>query len=118
MLRFSGQKLRDIRERSGMTQEQVADAVGVKRSLYAHWEQDRLEPKVAHLALLAEVLGAPVGKFFEGDHAETLTEAEERELRMILDRASEEQKQLFIRMLRAAVSFRFPDEEAACLVAS
>ncbi len=118
MVRFSGRRLRESRERRGLTQDQLADTLGVKRSLYAHWEQERLEPKVGHLGILAELLDVPIGAFFEGDHEGTLTEAEEAELRRILHRASDEQRRLFLRMLRAAVGFRLPDEEAALLPAA
>lgn len=117
MVRFSGERLREIREAVGMTQEELADAVATSRSLIAAWERNRRQPTSGDLAAISEVLHVPVASFFVGE-ASQLDETEKAELEAILSRASKDQRRLFIRMLRAAVGFRLPDEEAAALAAS
>lgn len=117
MVRFSGDRLREIRETAGITQEELAEAVATSRSLVAAWERNRRQPTSGDLAVLSEVLHVPVSAFFEGDSS-LLDDAEKAELEAILSRASKDQRRLFLRMLRAAVGFSLPDEEAAVLPAA
>lgn len=54
------QSIRDIRERLGMTQEAIADGIGVTQSNVSHYEQGRqqMPPDVARrLIALAHSLG-------------------------------------------------------------
>ncbi len=117
MVRFSGERLRRVRESAGMTQEQLAEAIGVSRNQISAWENEYRPLGHMDLAALAEVLKAPVSAFFEGEST-SLTEAERAELQAILSRASAEQRRMFLKMLRAAVGFRLPDEEVALLPAA
>lgn len=48
-----GKRLREARMKSGMTQQQVADRVGVSLRVYQNYEQDTRRPKYENLAELA-----------------------------------------------------------------
>ena len=53
-----GQLIKDRRLAKGMTQEELADKVGVKKSAVAKWENGRVsEIKRSNLKKLSEVLG-------------------------------------------------------------
>lgn len=59
--------LRDIREQRGLTQEQVADALGEKgksyrsgRRIVSQWEKGRVRPSLSVVPTLAAVLGVSV----------------------------------------------------------
>ncbi len=57
-------KIREMRELSGMTQQQLADGVGVIRSAVANWEQEVSLPRARQLPLLAQVLGCSIDALF------------------------------------------------------
>ena len=71
--RIAGLRLRDVRERRGYTQGDLAFALHVTPSLIAHWEKGRVTPTVAQIGQLARALevkpaallelpGEPVGR--------------------------------------------------------
>lgn len=54
-----GRWLRVAREEAGLSQLQVADAIGVSRSLVTQWETDRLWPHLAQITDLIRIYDAP-----------------------------------------------------------
>ena len=50
----------DLRKAAGLTQQQLADKMGVNRSTVAMWETGVNAPKTKMLLALAEVLGCSV----------------------------------------------------------
>lgn len=50
----------DLRKAAGLTQKQLADALGVTRSTVAMWETGENAPKTKMLLTLAEALGCSV----------------------------------------------------------
>ncbi|MBX5455110.1 MAG: helix-turn-helix domain-containing protein [Acidobacteriia bacterium] len=52
-----GERIRQARLERGMTQEELAERVGVSRSAVAQWETDRAGQVGAHLTRIAQVLG-------------------------------------------------------------
>lgn len=52
-----GQRLYDFREQAGLTQAQVAEALGISARAYAFWEREPVAIKAEQLAILADVLG-------------------------------------------------------------
>ena len=51
--------LREHRTRAGMTQEYVAEALGISRQAVSKWEAGASEPTAANLAALAVLYGVP-----------------------------------------------------------
>ena len=49
--------IQETRMAAGMTQEQLAEAVGVSRQTVAKWESGDTSPDLEHAAVLADVLG-------------------------------------------------------------
>lgn len=52
--------MRQLRERAGLTQQQLADAVHVHRTSVAQWERGYSAPKIDMLRPLSVALGVPV----------------------------------------------------------
>lgn len=50
-------RLRELRERAGLTVEQVAEALGVSYRAVYHWERGTNEPKLDYLPELARLYG-------------------------------------------------------------
>lgn len=61
--RTIGEKLREMRHRSGMTQVELARAAGVTQNSIAQWETGVRAPNVRHAAALANALGANPTEF-------------------------------------------------------
>ena len=55
--RSLGEVLRDHRERCKMTQELVAEKLGVSRQAVSKWEQGKTEPSTTNLVKLARLYG-------------------------------------------------------------
>ena len=60
------QNLKDLRRASGMTQEEVANRVGLTRQAISSYESGRTQPDLDMLVSLAEVYGADVSDILYG----------------------------------------------------
>lgn len=61
-----GQRIRLLRKQARLTQQEVAEKLGVSRSAVAHWETNREGSVREHLPHLAELLDVPVEVFLTG----------------------------------------------------
>ena len=64
-----GAKIRQSREQKGMTQEELAEKLGVSRQAVSKWEGDLSQPAAAKLAALAALLDLPPETWAELDAA-------------------------------------------------
>lgn len=69
--RKQGDKLRDIRERSGFTQQQVATALNIDRSSYASYEIGRSQPSPSTLVILAKLFNTSLEELLDDELATT-----------------------------------------------
>ena len=67
---FKSERLKEARKRKGLSQERLAELVGVTRSTVAKWEIGERSPKGDHLIKLSEVLGVSPSYFFESEKPE------------------------------------------------
>ncbi|MBF8970115.1 XRE family transcriptional regulator [Streptococcus sp. NLN76] len=65
---FSGQRLRDLREKQAKTQADVALVLGINRASYASWELGRAKPNQANLEKLAALFEVEA-TYFESEYA-------------------------------------------------
>ncbi|OUI87836.1 MULTISPECIES: helix-turn-helix domain-containing protein [Acetobacter] len=61
-----GQRMKILRKASGMTQQQVADSLGVSRPAIAFWETGREGSARKHIPKLAELFGVDPEIFLTG----------------------------------------------------
>ena len=66
VLKSLAEKLRDNRVRCKMTQEFVAEAVGVSRQAVSKWENGVSDPSTANLVALAKLYGIPPEELLDG----------------------------------------------------
>ena len=60
-----GERLQALRQRAGMSQDQLAERLGVSRQAVSRWERDETMPetdKVIAMAEARDTLGMPVGE--------------------------------------------------------
>jgi transcriptional regulator with XRE-family HTH domain len=58
-------RIKALRDRRGMTQEQLAERAGVSRTYLARLETARQDPTLSMLEKLAKALGVKVGRLVE-----------------------------------------------------
>jgi Zn-dependent peptidase ImmA (M78 family)/transcriptional regulator with XRE-family HTH domain len=63
--RLFAQKLREARERNGLTQEQVAQVLGVSQELVSLWEAGKRVPSAFHLSRLVSLYGIDSESLFD-----------------------------------------------------
>jgi len=101
-----GSRLRRLRRQRGLTQDELAVAVGVSRSAVAQWESGRSGQATSHLRRLAEALGIQVNDLMHDQHAtETVAQAgDERALLRLYRACSPADRQLLLLMARRLAS--------------
>lgn len=57
-LKGVGARIHSLRQSKGLSQEELADLVGVDQSTISHWESGHHSPDVMQIMRLLEVLGA------------------------------------------------------------
>jgi transcriptional regulator with XRE-family HTH domain len=65
--RFAGNRLREARERHGLSRKQLAAAIERSESMVTLWELDYRQPLVEKLIEMASILDVPVEAFFVTD---------------------------------------------------
>ena len=55
-----GEKIRQERKRNGLTQEELADKIGVSIKTLQRWENEERSPRTKELKSLSEILGTSV----------------------------------------------------------
>ena len=55
-----GERIRQGRETKGLTQEELAEVVGVSRQAVSKWEKGTSDPSTSNLCALAKLYGIPV----------------------------------------------------------
>lgn len=68
-MRFSGSKLRTLREAHGLTRPALAKRCGIHRDALRNLERAHRQPSITLLAGLATALDIPVGDLFENTNA-------------------------------------------------
>lgn len=58
-----GRRIKTAREAKGLSQEDLAGAVGVRSGIVSRWENGRNVPRLKRLAEIADVLDCDVGYF-------------------------------------------------------
>ena len=62
-------KLKELRTGAGLTQEQVAEKLGVTRSAIARWESGKGIPDISNLILISDYFNISLDEMIKGDDA-------------------------------------------------
>jgi transcriptional regulator with XRE-family HTH domain len=54
---FKPEEILEMRKKEGLSQQELAEEIGVSQRLVSYWERGEREPKKEHQALLAEYIG-------------------------------------------------------------
>ena len=103
-----GQRIRDCRQQAGLSQEKVAEQVGVSRQAVTKWEAGQTAPSTENLLKLAEIFHVPVEYLVE---SETQQRELAQQVRLVCDSMDQE------RTARRRAKWR-QDSQAALAVAA
>lgn len=62
---MNGEKMREIRKARHMTQEEIAERIGVRSSVMSRYETGTIDPTVGQLQAIAAVLGVSVADLLD-----------------------------------------------------
>lgn len=57
-------RIQELREAANLTQQELANAMGVVRSAVTNWETENALPRARQLPLLARVLGCTIDELY------------------------------------------------------
>lgn len=77
-----------MRKRSGYTQKQVADLLGLDRSTYSYYELGKIKPDIATIMKLANIFGVHYTEILESEGSSSLADSFSE--RNIFDKSSVE----------------------------
>ena len=60
-----GKKIRQLRFKASLTQEQLADKLGIGAQSVSKWENGLAMPDITALPLLAEIFGVSIDELFD-----------------------------------------------------
>jgi transcriptional regulator with XRE-family HTH domain len=98
-----GTRIRTIRRERGLTQDELADQVGVSRSAVAQWETGRTGQVTGNLSRIAGVLGVNVEYLMVGDDkwaAGDVRQGDELALLRLYRECEPEDRQMLLRTAR------------------
>lgn len=99
------EKLKVLRKKKGLTQQQIADEIGVNRGSYSNWEKGKREPNFEKLSMLACIFDVSIDFLL----SEYLEISKETYLKL-----KEEKKNLFsVRLKELRLRHGFNQEELA-----
>ena len=64
---YLSKKLRDLREKCGYTQQQIANALNIDRSTYSYYETGKTSPDIPSLIVLANVFSVSIEELLGQD---------------------------------------------------
>ena len=64
----TGERIRAARLRAGLTQQELAEKIGISYQGIGQWERDARKPKIETLSKIADALDVPVGYFMGQDN--------------------------------------------------
>ena len=65
-----GEKIKELRNRQGLTQEELADRAELSKGFISQLERDMTSPSIATLEDLLQCLGTTLGEFFMEEQEE------------------------------------------------
>ncbi len=66
VMKSFGENLKYERKIAGLTQQQLADKMGIKQQQLSRWERDEIEPAVSSIVAIAKALDVSFDDLFDG----------------------------------------------------
>lgn len=102
-----------LRKERNMTQQQLADILGVKRESVAQWEAGRVYPRMGTAIAMAEFFGLPLSELmgYSSEDGQSTISAQERELLEYYRSMDESSRELALYALRGMVALHRGEDD-------
>ena len=97
------EKIQEARSKAGLTQQQLADKLGVSQQYIGIYESGKRQPKIQTLQKIADALGVPVTEFLDEELTSMTTGERIRKARLRAD-MTQEQLAALLGVDRATIS--------------
>lgn len=106
-----GEKLKEARKQTGLSQEQLSEKMGISRSAVAKWETDKGIPDIDNLKMLSQLLGVSIDYLLDnGKNLDKVVITESIDLSMYEQKSNRMKKDKIVRE-------KYPDAEIVSLFA-
>lgn len=95
-----GERIREFRKAKGLTQEQLAERVGVEPRHISRIEGGYNSPSIERLAKISEALNVPIKDFFDFMHLNT-SEERLKDIDGLIKGMNEENQQIIYKIIHA-----------------
>lgn len=99
-----GANIRYFRELHNLTQNQLAKKIGVSSKTISAWEIGRIQPKIKYITALCEAFDCKTSDLTDKPFVNPELNEEQKETLALLSRATPEQKDAFVELLRSLYS--------------
>lgn len=106
-----GNLIKSNREKRNLSQEYMADRLGITARAYQNYEYGNREPKLATLRTIAEILEIPVAHLLDERHVRNELNEADVSLNKISRKLDSIQSQLFAHIVRSSERFSGEDPE-------
>ena len=103
LLSALGAKIRSLREARGLTQQALAEMIGLGQFTFSRYEGGRRSAPVSVLGRIAEALGVPLATLFEGEALEPAAPAGREEWVWIWDQLDDRGREIVLAAARTAL---------------
>ena len=102
-----GQRLHDLREQAGLSQEQLADKLGIAQRTYSQWERRPVALRHDQLEAVADALGISTAELMGAPESKARGSGPAGKLRQVFERASKlprDQQKHVVRVIEDALT--------------
>lgn len=116
-------RLIELRKKHGLSQEKLAEKIGVSRQSVSKWERGESVPETANVMALASLYGISMDELLgdgsaEKEVAENRTDSEKKKKRLRKKKAKDERTPVFPKAARFLFRFPFPVLVAVLYIAA
>ncbi|MCE1227503.1 MAG: helix-turn-helix domain-containing protein [Geobacteraceae bacterium] len=90
-----GKRIRELRKKAKLTQEQVAELLGIDQKHMSRIELGKSYPSLDRLIKISEVVGVSLPKLFAFDHVKPERELQQQIAEMLIQLESKDLKRVF-----------------------
>lgn len=98
-----GSRIREYRKKCGISQQDLADRIGVKNQTISSWELNRTEPKMGQIEKMAMIFGCNKSDIMGNDSDVPVYDPSMQEVIALYSKLNSEQKASVLSMLRTFV---------------
>lgn len=99
-----GKKIQEIRKSKNLTQEKMAELLGIETSSLSNIERGKYYPTAENLAKIADILSVEPFKLYIFNHNKSITELKS-DINKMLEKADENELRLVYKVLNSILNY-------------